>query len=68
MVKATPKIVPTAEMDDGVVVTTDHQPNDLMGELTGVLATPNTCTDDRAADLERNDLDCGDEDWQKGAK
>ncbi|KAM6516280.1 hypothetical protein FALCPG4_014469 [Fusarium falciforme] len=63
VVKATPKTVPTAEMGDGVVTTKDYKPNDLMGELTGVLATPKTYVDDWAADLERNDLECGNEDW-----
>ncbi|RSM20395.1 hypothetical protein CDV31_000619 [Fusarium ambrosium] len=65
VVKATPKIVPTAEMGDGVVATIDYQPNDLMGELTGELAPPDTHQDGWAADLERNDLEDGDGDWQK---
>ena len=64
----TPKVVPTAEMGEGVVAITDYPPNDLMGELTGELYPPDTYQDGWAADLERNGLECGDEDWHKGVK
>ncbi|EEU34112.1 uncharacterized protein NECHADRAFT_85657 [Fusarium vanettenii 77-13-4] len=45
VVMTTPKVVPTAEMGEGVVAITDYPPNDLMDELTGELAPPDTCQD-----------------------